>query len=142
MTSSLRNTLGSASLVIGCCLYASSNVIGHGWNIAPDPSRALLFSAVGMMLCGLSVLVTPEGSDRQELVSIMKAVFLLGSFTLVATLCMAVAHPFVDLDNQSWGAIPPPGLIFGALYGAVSVTAVLALQIWEQQSGAICDLVR
>jgi len=142
MTSGLRNTLGSTSLVIGCCLYASSNVIGHGWNMSPDPSRALLFSAVGMMLCVLSVLVTPECPDRRELVGIMKAVFLLGSLSLLATLSIAVAHPFFDLENQSWGAIPPPGLIFGILYGAVSVTAVLALQIWEQQSGAICDLLR
>jgi hypothetical protein len=142
MKSALRNTLGSASLVVGCCLYASSNVIGQGWSMAPDPSRALLFSAAGMMLCVLSVLVTPECPDRQELVGIMKAVFLLGSFSLLATLSIAVAHPFFDLDNQSWGAIPPPGLIFGTLYGAVSVTAVLALQIWEQQSGTVCDLVR
>jgi drug/metabolite transporter (DMT)-like permease len=141
MTSSLRNTLGSVSLVVGCCLYASSNVIGHGWDIAPNPSRALLLSAVGMMLCGLSVLITPASVDRRELVSIMKAVFLFGSFSLLATLCMAVAHPFFDLDNQSWGAIPPPGLIFGALYGAISVTAVVALQLWEQQSGIVCDFV-
>ena len=142
MTSKLRDTLGSFSLVIGCCLYASSNVIGHGWNIAPDPCRALMLSAVGMMLCVLAVVITPGCPDRCELVSIMKAVFLLGSFSLVVTLGMAVAHPFSDLDNQSWGAIPPPGLIFGALYGAVSVTAALALQIWEQQSGARYDFIR
>jgi hypothetical protein len=138
----LRNTMGSVSLVIGCCLYASSNVIGHGWNIAPDPSKALLFSAAGMLLCVLAVVITPECLDRCELVSIMKAVFLLGAFSLIATLGMAVAHPFFDLDNQSWGAIPPPGLIFGALYGSVSVTAVLALQIWEQQDGTVYEFTR
>jgi len=142
MTSSLRNTLGSVSLVIGCSLYSSSNVLGHGWRMSPNPSWALLFCAVGLMLCVLGVLVTAECPNRRDLIGMMKAMFLLGSLTLLGTLCMAVAHPFFDLDNQSWGAIPPPGLIFGAMYGAVSVTAMLAFEIWEQQSGATCDLLR
>ena len=140
MRGSLQQTLSSVSLVIGCCLYASSNVIGHGWNIAPDPPCALLFSAVGMMLCCLSVLITPHCSDRREFVSIIKAVFLLGSFSLLITLAMAVVHPFFDLYNESWGAIPPPGLIFGALYGVISVTAVLALALWEQHNGAVLEI--
>jgi hypothetical protein len=143
MTSTpLRNTLGSALFVVGCSLYASSNVLGHGWNTAPDPSKALLVSAAGMMMCVLSLLVMPDSSDRREVINMMKAVFAIGCVSLLATLVLAVVHPFFDLYNQSWGAIPPPQIIFGAMYGAISVTAVLAIQMWEQQDRAVCDLVR
>ncbi len=136
MTSSARSVLGSLSIVAGSCIYTSSNMVGHGWEVHPDPVRGLLLASAGMLMCVLAMVLMPEGCSRRDVINLLKAVLILGSFSLIVTLVMAVVHPFYDLNNARWGAIPPPNMIFGALYGVVSIGAMLALELWENSKPA------
>ncbi len=133
MTSTKRSLISSLSMVAGSCIYTSSTMIGHGWQIRPDPVRGLLLASAGIMMCVLAMVLMPEGCTRRDVVNLLKAVLILGSFSLIATLALAVILPFYDLNNTRWGAIPPPNMIFGALYGVVSIGAMLALEFWERK---------
>ncbi len=134
MNGTMRSLIGSLSMVAGACIYTSSNMVGNGWEIRPDPVRGLLLASAGMMMCVLAMVLMPEGCTRRDILNLLKAVLILGSFSLIATLGMAVVQPFYDLNNTRWGAIPPPNIIFGALYGVVSIGAMLALELWEHRS--------
>lgn len=133
MRSSVKNSLGSVALVTGCCIYLSSNLVGHGWELPPNPLQGFLVAACGMMLCGLATALTPDAESRRDVCGILKAVLLLGAFTLLVTLAGGAFRPFFDLNNARWGAVPPPGMIFGAFYGVVSLAGIISLEAWEHE---------
>ncbi len=130
---SLRESLSSITLVLGCCVYLASNLIGRGWELQPNPMEGLLIAAAGIMLCGFALALTPYAESRRDVFAILKAVLVLGGFSLLATGGSAAVCPFYDIANARWGAIPPPGIIFGSCYGVISFAGLLAIDLWEQE---------
>jgi len=111
----------SRILLYGCGLYLASNMVGQGLGMPSDPRAGLMAAAAGVLMCGLSI-VRCKGSEQMRVfVAVLRAALLAGFTSFVITLVAAAMRPFFDLNNSRWGAIPPPWLIFSAVYGVTSL---------------------
>lgn len=118
---------GFLSLALGATFLLASNVVGHGVYIKPDPRGALLLAAAGLLFFALAH--NRAHHWRDTFVRILQLVLALGAFSIVAALVGGALREFRRMASQEWGAIPPPQLIFGAIYAVASLAALLGISI-------------
>ena len=111
--------------VYGAVLFLGSNLLGHGIAYRPNPAQGLLVAGGGMLICALGVSQVRGSEWERHARTALRCVLRAGSLTLLGTLGFAVLQPFHDLYNLRWGATPPPTLLFGIAYGAVSLYGTL-----------------
>ncbi len=131
MKSGRRDSLGSLWIAFGSLIYLGSNLVGYGWRFHPDPMRGLLLAAMGMMLCSFALALAPDVESRGNTCMYLKVVLVLGGGSLLLSLGGQAVRPFYDLFNARWGAIPPPAMIFGPIYGLVSLGGLMGIELWS-----------
>ncbi len=122
---------GTISLTLGTAFLLASNVMGHGVCIKPDPRGALLLAAAGLLFFVIADHHTQQW--REKFLRIMQLLLALGTFSVVAAFVVRDLQEFHRMAPQDWGAIPPPQLIFSAIYALASLVALLGISINAQQ---------
>jgi hypothetical protein len=118
---------GIISLSLGTIILLASNLIGHGLGAKPDPRKALLLAAIGLLL----FVIADKHSKQwhEKFLSVLRVVLALGTFSVVAAFVAGDLQEFHRVAFQDWGAIPPPQLIFSAVYALASLAALLGMNI-------------
>jgi len=120
--------MGLISLFLGTAFLLGSNVVGHGIGVAPDPRRALLLAAAGLLFFVLADYSLDRW--RERFLRMLQLVLALGAFSVVAALVQGALREFHGLAAQDWGAIPPPQLVFSTTYALASLAALLGVSIY------------
>jgi hypothetical protein len=126
----------SRILLYGCGLYLASNVIGQGLGVPADPRAGLMAAAVGLLICGLSIARCSSSERMRSIVAAFRTALLVGFASSVVALAAVAVRPFYDLNNAKWGSIPPPWLIFSAIYGISSLIATVGVN-WFQSGNRL-----
>jgi len=128
------NRSGLISLSVGTLILLASNLIGHGVGTSPDPRKALMLAAIGLLL-----FVIAERHSKpwhEKFMRVVQLVLALGAFSVVAAFVMRDLQEFHRATYQDWGAMPPPQLIFSATYALVSLAALLGINVQLRHSPA------
>jgi hypothetical protein len=118
---------GTRIFAYGAVLFLGGNLLGHGIAYRPDPIQGLLVAGVGMLVCAVGVSRTRGAESERHVLAALRWLLTVGGLTLLGTLGSAVLWPFHDLYHLRWGATPPPTLLFGIVYGTVSLCGALAV---------------
>jgi len=127
----------SRIVLYGCALYLASNVIGQGLGVPAEPRAGLMAAAAGLLICGLSIARCSSSKQMCSIVAVFRAALLVGFASFVVTLAVAAVRPFYDLNNVRWGAIPPPWLLFSAIYGISSLIATQGVKRFHSRERAL-----
>jgi hypothetical protein len=116
---------GMRTFACGAVLFLGSNLLGQGIAYRPDPTQGLLVAGAGMLICAMGVSRTRGSELERHVLAALRWLLTAGALTLLGTLGSAVLRPFYDLNGLQWGATPPPTLLFGIVYGTVSLCGTL-----------------
>jgi len=124
---------GLISLFLGTAFLVASNLAGHGVGIKPDPRSGLMLAAIGLLFF---VIADKHSKDwREKFLGVLQLVLALGTFSVIAAFVVRDLQEFHQMAFQDWGAIPPPQLIFSAIYALASLATLLGITI-RTHSGA------
>ena len=88
---------GFFSLSLGATFLLASNVVGHGVCIRPDPRRALLLAAAGLLFFTLAHSRAHRWHDKFLR---MLQLVALGAFSIVAALVVSSLQEFRRIASQ------------------------------------------
>jgi hypothetical protein len=118
---------GMRIFAFGAVLFLGSNLLGHGIAYRPDPIQGLLVAGAGLLICALGVSRTRGSESECQVLAALRWLLTVGALTLLGTLGFAALRPLFDLYGLRWGATPPPTLLFGIVYGTVSLCGTLTV---------------
>jgi len=127
----------SRILLYGCALYLASNIVGQGLGVPAEPRAGLMAAAAGLLICVLSIARCSSSKQMCSIVAAFRAALLVGFASSVVALAAAAVRPFYDLNNVKWGAIPPPWLLFSAIYGISSLIATEGVKWFQSRERAL-----
>jgi len=127
----------SRIVLYGCALYLASNIVGQGLGVPAEPRAGLMAAAAGLLICVLSIARCSSSKQMCSIVAVFRAALLVGFASSVVALAAAAVRPIYDLNNVKWGAIPPPWLLFSAIYGISSLIATQGVKWFQSREWAL-----